>query len=87
MASKSEETRNNALKAIIDALGKNKQAIFEANNLDLAAAENSSLPAPIISRLKFDARKLNDCTEGIKNMIALDDPLFKELLKRELVKI
>lgn len=84
MASKSEETRNNALRAVIDALGKNKQAIFEANNLDLAAAENNSLPAPIINRLKFDARKLNDCTEGIKNMIALDDPLFKELLKREL---
>lgn len=84
MASKSEETRNNALRAVIDALGKNKQAIFEANSLDLAAAENSSLPAPIINRLKFDARKLNDCTEGIKNMIALDDPLFKELLKREL---
>ena len=84
MASKSEETRNNALSTIIDALDKNKHAIFEANSLDLASAENSSLPAPIINRLKFDACKLNDCTKGIKNMIALDDPLFKELLKREL---
>lgn len=84
MASKSEETRNNALSTIIDALDKNKHAIFEANSLDLESAENSSLPAPIINRLKFDACKLNDCTKGIKNMIALDDPLFKELLKREL---
>lgn len=84
MASLDEATRNSALRAIINALEENKDAIFAANMLDLQAAEKNGLPSPITSRLKFDAHKLNDCIEGIKNLIELEDPLFRELLKREL---
>lgn len=84
MASLAEETRNAALAAVADALEKNKEAIFAANEKDLAYAKEASLAAPIVSRLKFDRGKLNSCVTGINDLIDLEDPLFKELLKREL---
>lgn len=84
MASLSEEVRNNALEAVTKALTKNKTSIFEANERDLAAAKESSLAAPIVNRLKFDDHKLSTCVTGIYDLIDLEDPLFKELLKREL---
>ena len=84
LASLAEETRNAALDAVASALEKNKEAIFEANLKDLAAAEEASLPAPIVNRLKFDAHKLHTCITGINDLVDLEDPLFKTLLNREL---
>ncbi len=84
LASLPEETRNAALDAVAAALEKNKEAIFEANLKDLATAEEMSLPAPIVNRLKFDAHKLQTCITGINDLVDLEDPLFKVLLNREL---
>ena len=84
LASLPEEIRNNALAAIARNLEANKTAIFEANKLDLKAAEETSLAAPIVSRLKFDQHKLDGVIAGINDLISLPDPLFRELLKREL---
>ena len=84
LASLPEETRNGALDAVAAALLKNMDAIFAANEKDMAAAEEAGLPAPIVNRLKFDSHKLRTCVEGINDLIDLEDPLFKELLKREL---
>lgn len=84
MASLSEKVRNDALNAVAAALEANKEAIFEANTADMAQAENDNLPAPIINRLKFDDKKLHGCIDGVNDLISLEDPLFKELLKREL---
>lgn len=84
MASSSEETRNNVLKAVAKALVDNKAAIFDANKQDLALAKENSLAEPIVNRLKFDEHKLDSCVAGIHDLIGLEDPLFKELLKREL---
>ena len=86
MASLSEETRNGALDAVTKALENNSEAIFAANEKDLKAAKDSSLPQPIINRLKFDRQKLSTCISGIYDLIDLEDPLFKDLLKRELDK-
>jgi len=84
MASLSESTRNDALARVAEALEENKDDIFKANIEDLRAAEESSLAQPIINRLKFDQHKLSDCVAGINDLIGLEDPLFKELLKRQL---
>ena len=86
MASLSEETRNNALEAIAKALNENKAGIFAANEKDMEAAKESSLAQPIINRLKVDQQKLSTCITGIHDLIDLEDPLFRELLKRELDK-
>jgi len=78
------EKRNEALEAIANALLDNKEAIFMANAEDLAQAEKDNIAAPVLKRLKFDEGKLRDVIAGIKDLINLEDPLFKEDLKREL---
>lgn len=84
MASLPRETRDNALKAIIKELDKYRSDIFAANKADMEKAAADNLPAPIQNRLKFDDHKLDDCISGINDLISMEDPLFKELLKRQL---
>jgi len=84
MASLSIEVRNNALLEIKKALSENREKIVAANALDLAAAKAENLPGPIAARLKFDEKKLDDALNGISGLILLPDPLFRNLLEREL---
>lgn len=78
------EVRNEALQAIIRQLTEHKDEIFAANAKDLQKAEEEQLPAAIRSRLKFDEHKLADCISGIQDLIHMEDPLFRRLLKRQL---
>ena len=82
MASLPAEIRNKALEEIAKALYDNKIEIFVANEADRSAG--SDLPAPILSRLKFDEHKLADCIKGINDLISMPDPLFQKQLVREL---
>lgn len=82
MASLPAEVRNAALAAIAEALETKKEEIFRANETD--RANGTGLPAPILGRLTFDEHKLADCVKGIKDLIAMPDPLFKKELVREL---
>jgi glutamate-5-semialdehyde dehydrogenase len=84
MASLSASVRAGALAAIADALCLRSEAIFAANDEDIAAGVQNGLPDPIMKRLRFDAGKLRDAAAGIKDLIALPDPLFQTLLHREL---
>jgi len=84
MASLSCDMRNKALTNIMNALAESKDAIIAANAEDLKRAEADNLPAPILSRLKFDESKLNDTLNGIADLIKLPDPLFKTVFEREL---
>lgn len=86
LATLSEEIRNNALRAISNALISNKEAIFEANKKDLQQAEKDNVPAPILARLKFNEEKLDVCVQGINDLIGLKDPVGNILLQRELDK-
>ncbi|MBR2527589.1 MAG: glutamate-5-semialdehyde dehydrogenase [Blautia sp.] len=78
----SHEVRCRALLSIADALEGAKEEIFAANRKDLEAG--ASLPGPILGRLKFDEHKLNDTVKGIRDLISLEDPVSKILLRREL---
>ncbi len=84
VAATTAETRNAALAAIEDALAANAAAIFEANEADLAAAEESGVAPAIVKRLKFDQHKLDDVCAGIDDLIGLPDPIGAVLLDREL---
>ena len=84
MAALPGETRDRALDAIIGALNENREAIFAANRIDLEKAAADNLPAPIQNRLKFDGHKLEDCISGMGDLAAMEDPLFRELLRRQL---
>ena len=75
MSATTLENRNNALKAIADALTANKEYIIKANEADLLKAEEDGLTAPVLKRLKFNEDKINDVVKGIKDLIGLPDPL------------
>ena len=80
MAALDSETKNNALAKIAEALISNKDRIIAANNKDLKRSEEESLATPLLKRLKFDEKKVNDVVEGIKSLIGLEDPVGKTLL-------
>lgn len=84
MAALPLETRNKILANIREALIAHSDEIFAANDEDMAAAETDNIAAAVKKRLKFDEHKLNDVTNGIDELIRLDDPVGKLQLKRQL---
>ncbi len=84
LASLPEKVRNDALEAVCEALSAKRADIFAANEQDLTAAKEAALPDPIVSRLRFDEKKLKTCIEGAKDLAAMQDPLFRTLLRRQL---
>ena len=84
MAATPVEVRNDALARIREALLANQDEIFSANAVDLAAAEEAGVAAPVVKRLRFDDHKLADVCAGITDLIGLPDPVGKKLLAREL---
>lgn len=84
LASLPEATRNAALENIAKALDDKRSVIFAANEADMNKAREEGMPAPIVNRLKFDDHKLDDCISGIRDLVGLEDPLFKVLMKRQL---
>lgn len=84
LAASSIEKRNKALDAIAKALVANKDKIFEANGIDLEAADKNGVSSAVQKRLKFNEDKLKNVIAGIEQLISLSDPLGKNLLHREL---
>lgn len=76
--------RNNCLKALSSLLKENKDEIFKANHKDLEKGVKEGLDQPLLDRLKFDEEKLLEVVSGIEDLILMEDPLNKSLLKREL---
>ena len=88
IASISGELKNLALTNIADNIENNSQKIFDANRIDLEQAEvlvqKGELTKSTFNRLKLDENKMRDMVQGIRDIIALDNPIGKVLLKREL---
>ena len=76
--------RNEALAKIAGALQNAGAEIIAANRADMEAAGQSGLPAPILKRLLFDEKKLEDTLAGMRDVIRLPDPVGRVLLRREL---
>lgn len=75
LAVATSELKNKALNEIIKGLEKNKDEIIKANKEDLDRSEKENLAMPLLKRLKFDEEKIDDVIQGIKSLIALDDPV------------
>lgn len=83
LSSSSLEERNDALKAIYEALDEKREYIFAENDKDLRASEGKISDA-VMHRLRFDEGKLASVRKGILDIIALPDPVGRILEKREL---
>jgi len=75
LAALNGSVKDKALDAVAEALLTNKEAIFAANQEDLARSEKEGLAAPLMKRLKFDDKKLNTVVAGIRDLTAMDDPV------------
>ena len=72
--------KNKALSALADALLEHKDRLIAANALDLERSEEERLAAPLLKRLKFDEKKIQDVVEGIRSLIKLEEPVGNTLL-------
>lgn len=79
-------TKNEALKAIAEALINNKEAIIKANEQDLIRSEHEKLDMPLMKRLKFDSSKIDGVVDGINSLIDLSEPVGQTLMATELDK-
>ena len=84
MAALSTAVKNAALEKIIQCLISNKERITSINAQDVARAKAGSLPFPIVKRLEMDCSKIDAVTAGIRSLIALEDPVGKQLFATEL---
>ena len=84
MAVLTGEQKNRALAGIIAVLQENAQTIFDANTRDIAQAQKDGVPAPLLKRLVFDAKKLDGAIHGISALIGLDEPVGRLQLATEL---
>ena len=84
LASVSSEIKNKALQNIIIEIRENKDYILEENRKDILNAEKLNLGYSLKKRLLLDNKKLDDITGGITDLVKLEDPIGKVILKREL---
>ncbi len=82
----SDHQRRDALLKIADSLACNEDEVVLANREDVERSASEGLSPALLSRLKFDARKLQGAIEGIRTVSELPDPLGKRDLFRELDK-
>jgi len=76
--------KNEALLALVEALDSNRSVILEANKKDLDRSRKEQLEAPLLKRLGFDDRKIDEVIAGIQHLIQLEDPVGKTNFGTEL---
>ena len=73
-----------AIDAIAAALMSGAAEIEAANEADIAQAELEGLAAPLLKRLRFDGKKLDESIAGLEALRALPDPVGRILSARKL---
>ena len=74
LAAVDTELKNRALCAMADSLEANCSAILDANAKDMAAAQNH-LSQSMLDRLSLNASRIHAMAEGIRQVVALPDPV------------
>ncbi len=67
--------KNAALTAIAENLTGQREQLFEANRLDLAAARTNHLAAPLLDRLELTPARLAAMADGLVQIADLPDPI------------
>ncbi len=88
LASMTAKKRNEVLELIASRLQKEQNEILAANQTDVLAAgkiiARGEMSEPLLNRLKLDSAKIAELVAGTRYLTALDDPLGKITLAREL---
>jgi glutamate-5-semialdehyde dehydrogenase len=75
LSSATRATKDAALIAMADSLGKSETAILEANQRDVASAEANGTSAALIDRLRLTPDRIAGMVEGLRELAALPDPV------------
>lgn len=67
--------KNNALTAIADAITEHADELILANELDMEEGRKNGMKAGLLDRLKLTRERINAMSEGIKQVVALPDPV------------
>ncbi|MDF1662117.1 MAG: glutamate-5-semialdehyde dehydrogenase [Planctomycetota bacterium] len=79
MATKSSEEKNSFLAAMADALDAHKDKIYAANKIDMAAGREQGLSPALLDRLELTEKRVQGMIQGIREVIALPDPVGEGL--------
>lgn len=74
MAALDEKTQNKLLQAVADAVKANKDAILQANRIDLENAKGN-ISDDFYDRLKLDDARIDGMVQGIEDVVALKSPV------------
>lgn len=67
--------KNNALEIMAKALVANKEEILKANKIDLQASMEKGTSKAMLDRLALDEKRIDAMAEGLREVIALPDPV------------
>jgi glutamate-5-semialdehyde dehydrogenase len=70
-----------ALRYAAEAMREARRDLLAANAEDLAAAEQMSLSAPMLDRLRLEDNRIEAMAEGLETVAALPDPIGTELAR------
>ena len=71
--------KNNALKAVAQALDRNRKSIIDANKIDIENAQKKGVPDSIIDRLLLNDKRIDGIIESLNIVIAQTDPIGDEI--------
>ena len=80
----SSEEKNTVLLAIHDKLIAAKDAIFEANKLDIEEAKRNNLSSAFVDRLTFTEERFLEMINGVKKVATLPDPVGETIWTRQM---
>ena len=78
----SHSDRNKALKLISDYILKYRKKIIASNQRDISLAKKNKTPAHLLDRLLLNEERIKSIVKDISNVIKLEDPIGKVLLKK-----
>ena len=84
LAAVKPEVKNRTLAEIAKLLKERSNSIVLANKEDVETAEKVNLSAPLLKRLKFDEKKIEEVCAGIESLIKLDEPVGRTITATEL---
>ena len=79
LASLTPQQKNAALEKIARLLEERADSLVEQNALDLEAGERAGLSSAIIDRLRLSPERISTMAEGVRQVIALPDPVGQVL--------
>ena len=73
------QQKNAALEYATEGLMRERSSLEAANAEDIARGREKGLAGPMLDRLKLDARIIEKLAEGLQQVVALPDPVGKEI--------